>query len=261
MRDIGKNIKSLREENKLSQDQLAEKLFVTRQTISNYETGRSRPDVEMLTRIADALDVDANTVIYGVEPSPEQQLERTTLVIAVLITLALGIMWFILAPLAQAYQQRYYDIVPQLLLRIIVLPSLLMMLGWTVMQSFHIFLGAKRLKGKNSHLFRGILLTALLLWVLLVLPPLVDTLRLAIIRWQWLRTHNSYASTDFALPGLWRNIVWNPISSQLLFYILKYCSIFPVVGIALWLVGFSKGEHTTKTLKKDINSDKNNEEN
>ena len=63
MRDIGKNIKSLREEKKLSQDQLAEKLFVTRQTVSNYETGRSRPDVEMLTKIADALDVDANTVI------------------------------------------------------------------------------------------------------------------------------------------------------------------------------------------------------
>lgn len=80
MRDIGKNIKSLREEKKLSQDQLAEKLFVTRQTVSNYETGRSRPDVEMLTRIADVLDVDANTVIYGVEPSPEQRLERKKII-------------------------------------------------------------------------------------------------------------------------------------------------------------------------------------
>ena len=245
MRDIGKNIKSLREEKKLSQDQLAEKLFVTRQTVSNYETGRSRPDVEMLTRIADVLDVDANTVIYGVEPSPEQRLERKTLVIAFLITLVLGIMWFTLAPLAQEYQQRYYDIVPQLLLRIIVLPSLLMILGWTVMQSFHIFLGAKRLKGKNIRLFRCILLTALLLWVLLVLPPLVDTLRLAIIRWQCLQAHNSYSSVDFALPGIWQNIVWNPLSSQLLFYILKYCGVFPILGIALWLVGFPTKEPTT----------------
>lgn len=245
MRDIGKNIKSLREEKKLSQDQLAEKLFVTRQTVSNYETGRSRPDVEMLTKIADALDVDANTVIYGVEPSPEQRLERKTLVIAFLITLVLGIMWFVLAPLAQEYQQRYYDIVPQLLLRTVVLPSLLMMLGWTVMQSFHIFIGAKRLKGKNIRLYKAIILTALLLWLLLVLPPLVDTLRLAIIRWQCLQTHNSYSSVDFALPGIWQDIVWNPISSQLLFYIIKYCSVFPVVGIALWLVGFPKRERAT----------------
>lgn len=42
MRDIGKNIKHLREVNKLSQEQLAEKLFVTRQTVSNYETGVSQ---------------------------------------------------------------------------------------------------------------------------------------------------------------------------------------------------------------------------
>ena len=113
------------------------------------------------------------------------------------------------------------------------------------MQGFHVFLGAKRLKGKNIRLFRGILLTALLLWVLLVLPPLVDTLRLAIIRWQWLQTHNSYSSADFALPGIWQNLVWNSLSSKLLFYILKYCGIFPVLGILLWLVGFPKRELTT----------------
>ena len=245
MRDIGKNIKSLREEKKLSQDQLAEKLFVTRQTVSNYETGRSRPDVEMLTKIADALDVDANTVIYGVEPSPEQRLERTALVVVFLVTLVLGLAWFILAPLVEAYTVRHYDVVPQFLLQIILLPSFLIMLGWTIMQSFHVFLGAKRLKGKNIRLFRGIMLTTLLLWVVLVLPPLVDMLRLAIIREQWLQTHNSYSSADFELPGIWQDIVWNPISSQLLFYIIKYCSVFPVVGIALWLVGFPKRERAT----------------
>ena len=113
------------------------------------------------------------------------------------------------------------------------------------MQSFHIFIGAKRLRGKNIRLYKAIILTALLLWLLLVLPPLVDTLRLAIIRWQCLQAHNSYSSVDFALPGIWQDIVWNPISSQLLFYIIKYCSVFPVVGIALWLVGFPKRERAT----------------
>ena len=245
MRDIGKNIKSLREEKKLSQDQLAEMLFVTRQTISNYETGRSRPDVEMLARIADILGVDANTVIYGVEPSPEQRLERKALVIAFLITLALGTIWFILAPLVEAYTVRHYDVVPQFLLRIIVLPTFLIMLGWTIMQSFHVFLGAKRLKGKNIRLFRCILLTILLLWIVLVLPPLVDMLRLAVIRDQWLQTHNSYSSADFELPGIWQNLVWNSLSSQLLFYIQKYSGVFPVIDVALWIVSFPKRERTT----------------
>ena len=247
MRDIGKNIKSLREEKKLSQDQLAEKLFVTRQTVSNYETGRSRPDVEMLQKIAEVLDTDVNTVIYGVEESPEQRLERKKLVIAFLITLVLGITWLTLSPLAQAYQTRYFTPVPKQLLRITVLTSLLMMLGWTAMQSFHVFLGAKRLNGKNIPLIRGILLIALFLWVLFVIPPVVDMLRLRIIRWQWLQTHDYYNSADFALPDIWQNIVWNPLSSYLVYYIQKYCSIFLVAGIALWVVGFPKREHVTKT--------------
>lgn len=246
MRDIGKNIKHLREVNKLSQEQLAEKLFVTRQTISNYETGRSRPDVEMLQKIAEVLDTDVNTVIYGVEESPEQRLERKTLVIAFLITLVLGIMWFTLFPLVHAYQTEHFNTFPKLILRITVLPSLLMMFGWTAMQSFHVFLGAKRLKGKNIPLIRGILLIALFLWVLFVIPPVVDVLRLEIIRWQWLQTHNSYNSADFALPGIWQNIVWNPLSSYLVFYDQEYISVFSVVGIALWIVGFPKREQVTK---------------
>lgn len=41
MRDIGKNIREIRQRKNLTQDQLAQRLFVTRQTISNYETGDS----------------------------------------------------------------------------------------------------------------------------------------------------------------------------------------------------------------------------
>ena len=37
---IGKNIKKIRELNLLTQDELANKLFVTRQIISNYENNR-----------------------------------------------------------------------------------------------------------------------------------------------------------------------------------------------------------------------------
>ena len=68
MRDIGKNIRQLRIQKNMTQDELAQKLFVTRQTVSNYETGKSKPDVEMLERIAQMLDTDILTVIYGSQP-------------------------------------------------------------------------------------------------------------------------------------------------------------------------------------------------
>ena len=45
MRDIGKNIRDLRKRQNMTQDELAARLFVTRQTVSNYEIGRTRPDV------------------------------------------------------------------------------------------------------------------------------------------------------------------------------------------------------------------------
>lgn len=247
MRDIGKNIKYLREEKHLTQDQLAERLFVTRQTVSNYETGRSRPDVEMLTKIAEVLDVDANTVIYGIEPTPEQRTERKNLLVALIITLALGVIWIVLAPIAKEHKVSSYNIVPEIMLHIFVLPSLLLLVGWTLMQSFNVFLGAKRLRGEKNQLFRRLLLMILAIWFILVLPPVVDMVRLEIIRWQWMQTHNSYSSIDFALPGIWQNIVWNRVSTSLIWYILKYCALFPVLGITLWLTGFPKGNKVTIT--------------
>lgn len=67
MRDIGKNIKSIRQSHKITQEALAEMLYVSHQTISNYETGRTRPDIQMLVRISEVLDVEVTTLIYGNE--------------------------------------------------------------------------------------------------------------------------------------------------------------------------------------------------
>ena len=64
-KSIGKNIKQFRTAKGISQEDLASDLFVTRQTISNYETGRSFPDVDMLQKIAIALDVDLLWLLYG----------------------------------------------------------------------------------------------------------------------------------------------------------------------------------------------------
>ena len=47
----------------LTQEQLAERLFVTRQTVSAWETNRAQPDLETLERIAAALGAEVTEVI------------------------------------------------------------------------------------------------------------------------------------------------------------------------------------------------------
>ena len=58
MTDIGSTIQRLREAKGYTQDQLAEKLFVSRQTVSNYERNKSQPSLEMVERIAEIFDMD-----------------------------------------------------------------------------------------------------------------------------------------------------------------------------------------------------------
>lgn len=49
----------------MNQEQLAEQLHVTRQAVSNWETGKTQPDIETLTQIAAFFDVSVERLIYG----------------------------------------------------------------------------------------------------------------------------------------------------------------------------------------------------
>ena len=65
MNNIGKNIKKLRQEKGITQEQLAERLHVTRQAVSNWEIGKTQPDIETLTVLAEFFEVTVEELIYG----------------------------------------------------------------------------------------------------------------------------------------------------------------------------------------------------
>lgn len=65
MNKVHTMIKVLRTEQRLSQEQLAEQLNVTRQAVSNWETGKTQPDIETLTQLAEYFDVSVEQLIYG----------------------------------------------------------------------------------------------------------------------------------------------------------------------------------------------------
>lgn len=56
-------LKKLREDNNLTQDQMAEKLLVTRQAVSRWETGATVPNTETLKLLSRELDVSINTLL------------------------------------------------------------------------------------------------------------------------------------------------------------------------------------------------------
>lgn len=61
--NLSRKIKKLRAEINLTQEQLAEKLQVSRSTISSWETGRSYPDLEMVIEICDCFDVSLDFLL------------------------------------------------------------------------------------------------------------------------------------------------------------------------------------------------------
>lgn len=59
-RDI---LKKLREKNNLTQDQLAERVKVTRQAVSRWETGETQPNTDTLKLLSQEFDVSINTLL------------------------------------------------------------------------------------------------------------------------------------------------------------------------------------------------------
>ncbi|MBC5689025.1 helix-turn-helix transcriptional regulator [Mediterraneibacter sp. NSJ-55] len=60
---LNENIKAIRKSKGLSQQQLAVKLNVVRQTISKWEQGLSVPDSDMLVSISEALETPVSTLL------------------------------------------------------------------------------------------------------------------------------------------------------------------------------------------------------
>lgn len=83
MNTVGKNIKKLRIAGKMTQEDLAAKMFVTRQTISNWETGKSQPDLETISALSEQLHVSGTELIYGVQ-TPYKRFQKRFIITAAL---------------------------------------------------------------------------------------------------------------------------------------------------------------------------------
>ena len=56
-------LKNLRKKNNLTQEQMAERMMVTRQAVSRWETGETQPNTDTLKLLSKEFDVSINTLL------------------------------------------------------------------------------------------------------------------------------------------------------------------------------------------------------
>ena len=81
--NIGKSIRQIRTENNMSQEDFAGIFFVTRQTVSNWENGKSYPDLSTIVKISDQFGVSLDKLLREDKEMVNQISEKT----------AIGIKW------------------------------------------------------------------------------------------------------------------------------------------------------------------------
>lgn len=77
--DIGSRIKKFREKVKLSQEELADRVFVSRQTISNWETNKNYLDIKSLSLLSNIFDVSLDDLIEGDIEEMENEIDDTSI--------------------------------------------------------------------------------------------------------------------------------------------------------------------------------------
>lgn len=224
MKDVGKNIKAIRASKGMTQDALAEALFVTRQTISNYENGRSRPDIQMVIKIAEVLGTDANAVIYG-PPVPES---KSSAIRWLLISVsALGICGLadllLFFGLSDDTLRRYPAI--NLLRDLLLQPVSLFLLGWTVCHILGMLSVVKPLKADWAQNASVALLIILAVFLIVPAPYII-----------WLGTgligQLAQGTVSLTFPYI-------PVYSQVVAGIMKISTGFPLafflLGVLTWI--------------------------
>lgn len=173
MNDFAARLKDRRTALGLTQEALAEKIHVTRQAISNWENGKSLPDLEMLALLSWALEMDVSALLGEQVPPRSRRNLRRALVFAAalaLLCLAVRLTFSYLAGL----REFVYNGRPQYLYLVLVRPLLWQLGGWTVVAILYAWPGLPPISKK----YRQFLFWGGLVWCLfwLTIPFLSNAL-------------------------------------------------------------------------------------
>lgn len=243
MNDIGKNIRFLRQQRKMSQDQLAEALHVTRQTVSNYETGRSRPDVEMLTTLAAALDADVKEILYAPADREVHIRRLRRLAVGVVLTGLVGVLYFAGSTWAQQLLKERFLAFPAYMMMFFVKPLFYSLFGWMLCQGSLVLLRTTPLRYRWAVWARRGLLAMVAVWLICMAPMFLFFFKNFIEDIQHLFTPYARSQSD--------SLNLNPIA----LFTYRHVNLLPwisfLLGMALGILGFPSRRMVKATVEAD----------
>ena len=87
---IGQFKKKIRQDNKLTQKELADKLGVTYQAVSKWENGKNVPDISIIKEMSKMFNIDIDEILDGEKKNKSKTIYPLFLIISLIILLAIG---------------------------------------------------------------------------------------------------------------------------------------------------------------------------
>jgi len=248
MKSVNNNIKLLRKKSGMSQNELAEKIHVTRQTISNYETGKTNPDIEMLMLIAQVFEVDMNYIVAEPINAVASKKKWITLLCWILIWIGIGIIYTKAMGRTKEYANTRFYIAPYMMVKYFLGPIIMVMLGWFLLKALgFVFV----IKTKENRILKYVSLLIFLIFGIYFFVTswyIADIIWTEINQFQMMKVYHQFNSNDVVhfVPGF---IAY--IFVRICIKIVEYKFLFIFFGIAFGGYKYIRSK-TTDTEKYKV---------
>lgn len=167
MADVSKNMKKIRNELGMTQQEVADRLNVTRQAVSSWENGKNHPDLVTLENMARVYDVELEELIYG-KKKLAQQRDRKTLIIRAVVFCIIFIILLVLVrylrPIIRYRTERYYEQYPIMIFSTVLQPAMYAFAAIAGMSVFSVIYDIRLRRRKLRWIF-GII-AVIIVWIL-----------------------------------------------------------------------------------------------
>ena len=232
MAGIAKNIKEQRRKAGLSQEELAKKLYVTRQTVSNYETGKSNPDIETLEQLTKVFQVDMEQLLYGKQRTFNKKEVIKTIIFCGAILLILAVAPVLIDKEKQLIKNTFKIVGFSYAYWVFLLPFCLTMLGMGLTRLVFLLTNGKPLRiPKKKYIYGSMVGISILIFGLLLYYG-ASFLAMGAenyLGWPLKAFYGPMSSDTFLYRIFWYLFVMHGHNNMVLYV------VFPVWGMGLYL--------------------------